>query len=379
MATVDPNHVEITEFTIRNLSEFLQAIDDHLYLSTDISSMMLRGESQKFDTRLASIFRNPGAFGQLSQMLDTFQRDTYRLFSAHDSQALMALGQHYGLKTQLLDITNQPLTALYFATKEAAGDGYIYTFDPYFQLDISELYPLNRSITLNDLFLNDPIITKALISKIKSQTTLCLGANFSGILGGIQKFLRELPRELHVFLGGTTLKIYDLEKALNSFMQNEYSEDGYLSLITNPLIKTDLNLIFRQLDVNIFAIDSFEQVPILYVALVIFILSELSKVRLNDWSMNSKCLNFLPQFFYQPLLDDSRVNLQKGQFFVQLPLISTGHIYFVQSVPERYTFRIPEENKAQVSKELQLLGINEKTIFGDPDHIAEYINNTYCK
>ncbi|WP_289822338.1 hypothetical protein, partial [Faecalibaculum rodentium] len=72
MATVDPNHVEITEFTIRNLSEFLQAIDDHLYLSTDISSMMLRGESQKFDTRLASIFRNPGAFGQLSQMLDTF-------------------------------------------------------------------------------------------------------------------------------------------------------------------------------------------------------------------------------------------------------------------------------------------------------------------
>lgn len=91
-------------------------------------------------------------------------------------------------------------------------------------------------------------------------------------------------------------------------------------------------------------------------------------------------LNCIPSFIYAPILSFKRGRNQEGLFIYQSFLsydeeLYNCHILSMQRIWPDYVIVI--ENKEQILKELDFIGINEKFIYGDYDSIAKYIRRKY--
>ncbi len=97
------------------------------------SQSYFRGEDKNYSEQRACAFRKyTGFFNSpkpypFIKMIDEFYKETaYKLND--DKIDFIAFAQHYGIPTNLLDITLSPLTALYFACQGYENKkGYIYT------------------------------------------------------------------------------------------------------------------------------------------------------------------------------------------------------------------------------------------------------------
>ena len=88
----------------------------------------------------------------------------------------------------------------------------------------------------------------------------------------------------------------------------------------------------------------------------------------------------MPNFKYAPILAFERGRSQQGFFYYQLysiynDLIVDERKFIKQRIwPDEV---IVIENKKDILKELDFIGINNKTVYGDFDNIAQYIKNKY--
>ena len=67
---------------------------------------------------------------------------------------ILAFSQHYGLPTNLLDITSNPLNALFFACHESTNKGYVYIYPKREFIDISKIVNAFPQESIIDLFLS---------------------------------------------------------------------------------------------------------------------------------------------------------------------------------------------------------------------------------
>ena len=112
----------VTEYIEFNLEQFRNTRGKNFYF---------RGESKKFDYRLPNLYLNKqltmeGSNYYYNSLLAELGRKTYQN-NVELIQVFSEL-QHYEAKSRLLDITTNPLIALYFATDNVTGDGYVYLF-----------------------------------------------------------------------------------------------------------------------------------------------------------------------------------------------------------------------------------------------------------
>lgn len=95
---------------------------------------------------------------------------------------LLALLQHYGIPTRLLDVTSNPLVALYFAASGIQSDGEVFAFE-YNDSDLTN-YPIINAIAESYKFANDidvatllyrPIITLVACHRINRYNDMRTG------------------------------------------------------------------------------------------------------------------------------------------------------------------------------------------------------------
>lgn len=107
-------------------------IDLHSQLGSGVQ-YWFRGQADKNYTLIPSLYRNTCYAKREREMLSEFKHDALLRtdFCPKGDWEWMVLAQHYGIPTRLLDWTQNPLQALFFAVAEQADkDGCLFILNP---------------------------------------------------------------------------------------------------------------------------------------------------------------------------------------------------------------------------------------------------------
>lgn len=359
----------IKSIEINSLNEYISAINDNKF-----NDFYFRGESKKYSSISSSLLRketsvllNKGNFNFYENIVNEYYSEIATNLNDFESKNFLAFSQHHGLTTNLIDFTTSPLIALFFACQkiEKDTDGYIYLLDKEETIDMSGLinslfYPPANDYNLMSMFERG-------INNVVSALAYNLDNFFqNNDIGPYKKDLFKICIDLQnntgeknqFYLNKCTEVLKDFNKIINPEIFNRLLfEDSKLNLKNgqcNAMIIIFLNL-----------------------------LNEYFKT-LNTISLFSDCkfeIKFpnIPLFTYKTPYKFDRIRSQDGVFVYQLYYVfgkeyeNVADSIIRQDVIPKYTIVV--KNKEKILSELDFIGINLKTIYGDFDNIAKYINS----
>ena len=111
---IENNGIEIT--SVSSFIDEVNKLKDDLYGSNE--ELFLRGQKTDFWDVIPSIFRGNYLSVEHTLMQVPLLKAPYEFISINNDFEIMTKYQHYGMCTRLLDLTTNPLVALYFACEE---------------------------------------------------------------------------------------------------------------------------------------------------------------------------------------------------------------------------------------------------------------------
>lgn len=387
---------------ISSLSEFIDVISN---LNSD--SYYFRGESQKYLSITASTFRNlndnlwESNFYDYKTMINDYYKQVANLLSDLERENFMPYAQHHGLPTPLIDISDNPLTALYFSSEKNKEDvGYVYLFPYNKSIDVSNLMltDWNRDI-LQDFVNEDEEVWELFLSeltKIAREDISYFNRMFIDLIywcssyasnrnSSLEKERTNLEEKIVLWFEEEDLKISDkeLEDIDSNTKKEHWQVEGmegislYLSKIYRDKEHKATIDYFKNKETTQDAIRNYTNVDNTNVLGYLILLKSYMHVlnyHVGAWELHH--LPIFPNLTVYPTILFDRLLAQDGFFLYQLSMYKKERTYYTQTYlkqnisPEMI---IKIKNKEKILKELDAIGINQSKLFPDPDNIAKYM------
>lgn len=305
------NIFDIQEWgTINNVGELVKRLTSmHSKKSDSNIQLFYRGESKNFDTKLLPLIYRPGSKDESFYYYDAITNFAQE-FQNLSSLSRLAKMQHYCYFTRLLDLTSNPLVALYFAcNKNKDENGYFYI--------------LKTEEVLN--YDSDRVLLLSCLSHLKRTQQ-------NSLFSFICEFVNS---KFYVQNSGRINKEYTNQKRKGPKISKT----------------TDSNGSFQ-----------FER-----------LIGEAVKERVSFLEYNTVAKDLLNSYFVRPLIQNERQKKQDGLFLI-MGLLGNGEC------PKELIKRIDVmcfkvERKERILNELDLLGINHASLFGDLESRVKYLNS----
>lgn len=337
----------------------------------------------------ANVFRVGNSNPELDRRaVQEFYRYTGLHLSSDERKNFLAYCQHHGLKTNLVDVTRDPLAALYFALMdnpfENREDAVLYVFKKSNMVDITDLvmnfpfgvnlmdriesgdqsviYSLVEYIKRFDTRINPYLIE--LIKAFRAEDAPC--SMLTNKIRAIENPTSEYndSDDRGAFIKAIEILKNDKEvcKAINEFIS------GYLEYSGKEVNESDIESIREAINrPNVF--------PYYYMWYV-YMLKEYIKVASRNLLGDDENLRFIPNMYYSPTVYFDRMALQSGLFIYQCSFwgYKYNRRYINDIVPD---VKILIKDKENIKREMKLLGIEKYRYYGDADVLAETLNKKY--
>lgn len=343
----DTKNVKHVDKEIFSLSEYLQYIND--ILENDKNKPFFRGENAWHELRLPGLFRNAKHVENekklIQEMKSRIPNNIREIDHAIDRLALM---QHHGLPTRVLDISTNALIALFFAVSgESQKDGYVYVYSSK-ENKLSSSDVISIKTALSQLSLDQQAILD-LFYRDKSDDTI---VDFIDITSNLKK--ESFSTDLYKPENAGLLNIMRYKQ--NKIFDKPHAKDAAKSF------NRAVDSLYHQLRINV-----------------------------GDFSHRIFKKDLYGTDFVIPSHVDERIIRQSAAFLiVGLNGISKFNkdknlSTLQQKVDEEIsgknsnrlinTIGICKNNKNKVIEELGRVGINASTVYPGIDEFAKYIKN----
>lgn len=422
MYSIEYRHKEEITMEITSVLEFIEQIENIVKKNTASEKLYFRGENNIFPLRIPSIYREKDGQAIFSRLYNESPREYYfELFEelgwpitdyGQKMFEKMVEAQHYGAVTNILDITSNPLIALFFACygeKNKDGKVYIYkTNDMYIEhyfnrkvaimtaLNFIERIKIDRFITLFneiekvsptgkflEIFVGSTFTTEKIIESLSSIFNHD-GTNIP------EFFLMDLESYQIPF---TNVKVNDLGyiisenrcseeviQEIDSLLQkllnkNEY--ESYYELYRDAMKDIDINILQSYLlgEMRTIMDDFLNQLNV-YARTreqIIYPL-DVYKIITRSYVVKASKIN-------------ERIKNQRGAFIVPSYIPTAGKTIkqFQDELDESIrnniglntAFTIPSTSKVKILRQLKILGIDEGFIYPEVANIAKATLDKY--
>lgn len=377
-------------FEISNLNEYINCVTQN-----ELGKYISRGENAKFKNITSSAFRYPSPI-RFQDMTDNFYNEIGNTITDMQKENFTAFAQHHGMPTNLVDFSKSPLVSLFFACYETDkiinDSGYVHFINNKRLIDITEMLKYSNhksSIFQNLIYLDSsvcPVILQLYryehthihdiedtiiewVNKLKNDNNV--REKYKGVFSVINNFRIQMKKDPYYIFHDFTLQI------INEIIKDNEKDCGMLSdfFISNEYIEKYYTLIEK---INEFTQYNYFNDILLMLMLIRTVFGEL----FDCSSLGCEIFNSfnLPFYFtYSPPNILSRIENQSSLFIYQLFYDDDISDPYIDNIGKRATqnilpdFTIKVNNKEEILRSLDSLGINLKFIYNDYDNIAKYI------
>ena len=371
-------------------------------------TLFYRGHSDKNYELKPSIYRNENFIKNEDKIYrETIAKVPYD-FNGKSSIESLALMQHYGVPTRILDLTTNALVALYFACEESKkikeiikvkGGSFLKKVNIDGEVIIFNIP--NKSVCYSD---SDKITILANLSKYENDLYYKKNTPYKQDIESVEIKIKETLKMININVvleKAESLRDYTLNKKEEL---KKYYEDYRLKNIDEKI--EDIIENYKGKEKIKDDIKSFFTILLLTILKTIIDEAEQSYIKdLNEKSSSfKKLLHYIREdkSYFKPIidpndigkilavkpkLDNPRIVRQQGAF-----LIFGAESFFVYNstkpMPEikkdwiikgnnNNKIIIKSSKKESILKELDKLGINKSTLFPEIDKVADYIKEKY--